>query len=104
MILYATADDSPLNFAPATKAERIIQNLRIILKTRRGSLPNYRDFGLSWDYIDRPIHEAKALLAADVIETVERYEKEVRIVSVTFGESDAIDGKLKPIVGFEIIE
>lgn len=103
-MLYASADDMPLNFNPQTRGERVIQNLRMILKTRRGSLPNDRDFGLSWAYIDKPLQEAKALLAADVIETIERYEPEARIISVNFAESSAIEGQLIPIVGFELNE
>ena len=75
----------PISFAPGTVAAEVLQNVRTILATRKGTVPLDRDFGLEWEHVDKPIHIA-------VIDKIE------------FGEQaeDAMDGLLNPIITLSI--
>ncbi len=84
--------------------EEIIQNVRIIVGTRVGTVPLDRDFGISWDMIDTPTPAAKAKFTSEIIEKVEKYEPRVKVTEVVWDESENIDGKLSPRIRLEIIE
>ena len=47
--------DADVDFNPASVVAEVLQNVRTILSTRKGSVPLDRDFGISWEYLDRPI-------------------------------------------------
>lgn len=89
-----------VNFSPATELEEILQNVRTIISTRRGDVPNDRDFGISWDIIDSPINQARAAFSADVVKQLQRYEPRARVIRVDLIESigGAISGALQPRV------
>lgn len=78
-----------------------LQSVAIILRTWEGTVPLYRDFGISSAYIHMPILAAKALLRAEIKEKVERYEPRVTVTSITFQQTD--DG-LIPTLEVEIHE
>ena len=79
-----------VDFAPEGVME-ILQNVRTILATRKGSVPLDRDFGISWDNVDQSLPAAKMLMRSEV-------------TSVDFAEDveGAMDGVLKPIVTVQI--
>lgn len=81
----------------------ILQNVAIILSTRQGSCPLYRDFGLPQTFVDKPIPVAKAMLYAEIKEAVETYEPRAEVVSVSFQEDESVPGRLRPIVEVQII-
>lgn len=82
----------------------ILQNVRTILATRKGSVPLDRDFGISWDNVDQSLPAAKMLMRSEVIDAIERYEPRAKVTSVDFAEDveGAMDGVLKPIVTVQI--
>ena len=82
----------------------VLQNIAVILATRKGSIPLYRGFGLDWRAIDRPLPVAKTLLYADVKEAVEEYEPRAEVVNVTFEEDAGDPGRLIPTVEVNIID
>lgn len=82
----------------------VLQNVAIILKTRQGTVPLYRGFGLPQEFIDRPIPVAKPMMYAEVKEAVEEYEPRARVVGMTFGEDASVPGRLVPTVEVEIID
>lgn len=89
-----------VDFAPSSETAEILQNVRSILKTRVGTVPLDRDFGLSWDNIDKPYHVARSLMQADIIDAIETYEPRAKVKSISFddNETDAMDGITKPRV------
>jgi phage baseplate assembly protein W len=102
---YKITDDlMAVCFAPSNVTTEILQNVRTILKTRRGTVPLNRDFGLSWAYIDKPIHEAYAMIAEDIVNQLERYEPRAKIVSLELQQSNVIDGRLRPVLTVAINE
>ncbi|MCB2187691.1 MAG: GPW/gp25 family protein [Deltaproteobacteria bacterium] len=97
-------EPGPLTIAPADLLEDVRQNVRLILTTPKGSLVLDRDFGLDFSVIDQPLPRAQALLAAEIVDQVARFEPRADVVKVTF-EPDlagAADGKLIPHVRLRI--
>lgn len=78
----------------------VLQNVAIILCTWIGTVPLYREFGITSKYIDMPISVVKPMLHADIRETIAKYEPRAEVVSVTFEER--VDG-LTPIVEVNIL-
>lgn len=80
----------------------VIQNIAIILQTRRHSVPLYRDFGLAGLFIDRPIPVAKSMLIADIMDTISTYEPRAKVISISIVEDNTVPGRLIPTVEVEI--
>ena len=91
---------SEVNFAPSSEEAEVVQNVRTILATRVGTVPLDRDFGVSWEHLDKPLPVARSLMRAEVIEAIERYEPRANIESVEFEEteSDTMEGISRPRV------
>lgn len=77
----------PLKLNETDTVTSALQNVAIILSTWEGTVPLYRDFGISSEYTHMPIPAAKALLRAEIKEKVERYEPRVSVIGVTFEET-----------------
>ena len=60
--------------------EEVVQNVRMIITTPKGSVPLDRDFGLDFDVIDRPMPVARALMEVDIVDQVGRYEPRARVL------------------------
>lgn len=82
----------------------ILQNVAIILATRQGTIPLYRQFGLPQNFVDKPIPVAKAMLYSEVKEAVEEFEPRAEVVGISFAEDPATPGKLIPTVEVDIRE
>jgi hypothetical protein len=97
---------STINFAPESKAEEVAQNIRTILTTPLGSAPLARDIGLDYSIIDEPGPIAEARTAAEVTTAVAMQEPRAQIVEVSFNGvlSDALTGRLKPVIKFTLAE
>ncbi|MAY72082.1 MAG: hypothetical protein CME82_11585 [Halomonas sp.] len=95
-----------VNFLPASEIEEILQNVRTIIGTRKGSVPLDRDFGLDWAFVDKTINVAQALVSAEVTKQIRRYEPRARIISISLVEdlTGVLDGKMIPKVTIGVIE
>ena len=93
-----------INFAPANETEEILQNVRCIIATQKGTVPLDRTFGVDYDGIDLPIQQAQLMFRVAIIDAIQKYEPRAEVKSVEFEEDiDAVaDGQLKPIVTLEI--
>lgn len=89
-----------ITMAPANEIEEVLQNVRTILSTVKGSVPLDRDFGIDSSYVDLPMPAAKAKLASEIMEAVKKYEPRATITSVEF-EGDE-NGTLRPRIEVEI--
>ena len=85
-----------INFG-ATGVEEVLQNVQTFLCTRRGSVAMDREFGIDGSVVDRPINKAKAIISADILRNLPRYEPRVKVLSVTF-TGDGVEGVLTPKV------
>lgn len=80
----------------------VLQNIALILATPKGSAPFYRDFGVTNEFLDKPLPVARAMMISHVREAVETWEPRARVVGISFGEDALEPGKLLPIVEVEI--
>lgn len=98
-----STEEGEVIFAPESTVQEIIQNVRMIITTPKGTVPLDREFGIDATIIDRPLPVAQAQLARDVVNAVKKYESRARVTKVEFADgSGAINGVLKPIVRIEI--
>ena len=106
MKIDVSAGMSGINFSPQSPEAEVIQNVRCILSTRKGSVPFDRAFGVSWDMLDRPLPVAKAMMIAAVVEAVQEYEPRAEVRGVKFNADGgaAMEGVLDPVVTIEINE
>lgn len=89
-----------IDFAPATEAAEILQNIRTIITTTRYSVPLERDFGIDADMLDLSINVAQAKLQSEMITAIKKYEPRVEITSISFTGTE--DGVLIPKVQVKI--
>lgn len=89
-----------VNFSPQTTVEEVLQNVRTILTTIKGSVPLDRDFGIDGSYVDAPMPVAKAKLASEIMSAVQKYEPRATITSIDF--TGEIEGTLKPRIEVKI--
>jgi phage baseplate assembly protein W len=90
----------------ATGLTEIIQNIRNILATPKGSLPLDREFGLDQTFLDVPQPIAQVKAVPEIIEAVEKYEPRVKVTSVEWEKIEStgtMDGKLVPKVRVELL-
>lgn len=100
---YTVAVSSvPMKLGETDRTRSILMNIATILRTRKGSVPMYRQFGLSQDYVGMPTIAARPVMYAAIREAVEAFEPRCRVIGVTFSESSP--GELIPSVEVEINE
>lgn len=97
-----TAVIDGVDFAPSNIQAEVLQNVRTILATRVGTVPLDRNFGVSWDYLDKPMPVAQSRIQQEVISKIRRYEPRAVVVSVGVEPDNAIEGQLRPRVRIRI--
>lgn len=96
--------ETHVEIAPAGALAREVRRcLSVLYGTRAGSVALDREFGLSWEGLDRPMEAAKAFLSAEIIAKTQRYEPRVRVLEVTWNVY-ADRGILAPKVRCELVE
>lgn len=96
------ADLSRIRLNEREPVAAVLQNIAVILSTRQGSVPLYREFGLPMRFLDKPEHIAKPMIVSEVKQAVEDFEPRAEFVGVTFQEDAATPGRLIPVVEVEI--
>jgi phage baseplate assembly protein W len=83
-------------------ARSVIQNVALILSTRRGSVPMYREFGLPMEFLDKPLPVARAMAVAEIADAISEFEPRAVLVGVTFEVDAGNPGRALPVVEVEI--
>lgn len=89
------ASAGPINFAPATIVEEVIQNVQTIMTTPKYSVLLFREFGTSATYLDAPMNVAKAQLAAELAVNIPLYEPRAKVQKITW-TGNGLTGQLVP--------
>ena len=100
----SAADLQHIRLNETDEVASILQNVAIILATRQGTTPLYRQFGLPQRFVDKPIPVAKPMLYSEVKEAVDEYEPRAEVVGISFEEDKSMPGKLIPTVEVKIRE
>ena len=105
MSYYVSATDlGNIRLNELETVNSVLQNIALILATPKGSVPFYRDFGVSWDALDKPLPIARSMLIPEIREAIEKWEPRALFLGVEFRRDPAQPGTLVPIVEVEILE
>ncbi len=77
------------------------QNIEMILSTKQGSVPMYREFGLPMEFVDRPVSIIEPMIVAEITEAIDKFEPRAKVLNVEIEEESP--GRIIPIVEVEII-
>lgn len=105
MIFDVTTEKAGLKIG-ARGIEQIIQNVKVILATVKGSVPLDREFGVAADFLDSSLPVSRALYAAEAVRAVNAHEPRAEVVQVLWGEDQEglMDGVMSPVVRIKIRE
>jgi phage baseplate assembly protein W len=84
---------------PETELEEIIQNVRTILSTPKGTVPLMRDFGVSWQIVDTLSPELEMKMKEEIYFQIERWEKRAKVRKIKIETSN--EGEVKATVTIE---
>jgi len=90
----------PYTLCETDAVRSVMQNVALILRTKRGTAPLYRAFGLPMAFVGKPIPAAEALAAQEISDALEEYEPRATLREVKLSGSTA--GVLKIEVEVEI--
>lgn len=82
IVTIDTGIETALNWS-ATGTERKVQNVLNILRTYKAEVAYNRSLGISSEIIDKPIDEARAIMAEDLITNIEQNVSDVRLISLS---------------------
>jgi phage baseplate assembly protein W len=98
-----TAEMGKVNVQPTSTIEEVIQNIKTILNTIKGTVPLDRDFGIDKSVIDSPIGGIQARLSAEIIKQVRTYEPRASVTQVKYSGNPE-DGSVSVTVEVKIVE
>lgn len=96
----SAAELSVVTLNESEYVKSVLQNISNILKTRRGSVPHFREFGLPMEFVDQPMSIAEPTMIIEVREALTRFEPRAELVSISFTSNK--DGQLFPVVEVNI--
>lgn len=101
-MVYSIRSDIPPHYDLCENDETasILQNISLLISTRKGTVPMYRDFGIEMDFLDMPEIIAETVAAQDIISAVEEFEPRAKVQTVKAVHSE--EGKLILILEVEI--
>jgi len=79
----------------------VMQNVRILLTTRRGTVPMDRDFGISQEFLDSPVNVTRAKAEQEIFLQMKKYEPRAILRQIKW-DANVIDGKIWPTVKVEV--
>lgn len=82
MAIITVSSKDVINWNVTSYAEKKINEIATLLKTRLGEIPFLRDKGISDEFIDKPITLIKAALINDITATINENVENVILQSV----------------------
>jgi phage baseplate assembly protein W len=79
----------------------VMQNVRTILTTRRGTVPLDRDFGISFEFLDGPVNTTQAKAEQEIFLQLKKYEPRVILKQIVWN-TDILSGQILPVVKVEV--
>lgn len=97
-------ESTALELGVPDTVKSVLQAIKIILTTPKGTVPMYRDFGVNMDFLDLPAPGAEQRARMEIREAIEAWEPRARVVSITFSREGQQSGTLIPTVEVELVE
>jgi len=102
MAEWLTIDTLPKEIIFGTSGvQEVIQNVKLIIMTRKGTQPLDRNFGISYDFVDSPIPRVMAMVEQEIFMALRKYEPRAVLKQVTW-YSDPVSGIVKPNVSIQV--
>ena len=79
----------------------VMQNVRTLLTTRRGTVPMDRDFGISQEFLDSPINKTRAKAEQEIFLQMKKYEPRAILKQIVW-DANVIAGQVWPTVRVEV--
>lgn len=98
----SAAESAALELGAADTVKSVLQAIKIILTTPKGTVPMYRDFGVNMDFLDLPTPGAEQRARMEIREAIEEWEPRATVKDITFSRDELQSGKLIPTVEVEI--
>ena len=86
----------------STGVLEVIQNVKTILTTRKGTQPLDRDFGISFDFLDSPVLKTRAMAEQECFMAIKKYEPRAILKEVRW-ETDILSGKFWPDILVQVV-
>lgn len=102
--IVAASDVVELQFDETDVVKSVLQNVYIILNTWQGTVPLYRNFGISDDFLHKPANIAQSMMIASVQEAIETFEPRAKFIGLSFQADSDNSEILRPIVEVTINE
>lgn len=80
-------EDYSANLQEKDEVSSIIQNIALLLNTKKGTIPMYREFGLPMEFIDKPINVAETIATLEISEALEKFEPRAAFKDLRFKPS-----------------
>lgn len=87
MIITVYSNDTSIEWGVSGE-ERIVQNVKNLLRTRQFEVPFMRAMGMNQDFIDSTVHTMKTEFTAHVKEVINAYEERANVVDVRIESCD----------------
>jgi len=99
-----SADDlSAVKLGETDHAAAVIQDVAVVLSTRRGSVPLYRNFGLPMRFLDMPANIAEPVMIAEVTEAIQEFVPSAELIQVIPIYDKDNPARMKPSVEVRIL-
>ena len=98
----SAADGYSLSLQQDGELLSVLQNIALLLNTRRGTIPMHREFGLPMEFVDKPIDAAETIAFVEISDALEEFEPRARLDDVYFEKS--ADGKINLTVEVSIAD
>ena len=95
-----SADKYSLSLQQDSKVFSVLQNIALLLNTKRGTVPMYRDFGLPMEFVDKPIDVAENMAYVEISDALEGFEPRAKLEDVYFEKT--ANGKMSITVEVSI--
>ncbi len=83
-----SAENYILSLQQNSKVLSILQNIALLLNTKRGTVPMYRDFGLPMEFVDKPIDVAETMAFVEISDALEEFEPRAKLEDVCFEKAE----------------
>lgn len=97
-----SADKYSLSLQQDSKVFSVLQNIALLLNTKRGTVPMYRDFGLPMEFVDKPIDVAENMAYVEISDALEEFEPRAKLEDVYFDKT--ANGKMTITVEVSVDE
>ena len=97
-----SADKYSLSLQQDSKVFSVLQNIALLLNTKRGTVPMYRDFGLPMEFVDKPIDVAENMAYVEISDALEEFEPRAKLEDVYFEKT--ANGKMTITVEVSVDE